>query len=154
MYLYWSKCEKMNNNKKSKERKKQKRLLYLFGSILFVIALLGVIILFTGNKTDQSTRRKINSLPIILDDYTRVDSVFEVGKNKMNYYLTINAMAEDIDLSKNANIVVDNIIQSIRNDKDYNKWFNKQVVFEYRYFDKSGKLFFMKTITPSMYKRQ
>lgn len=144
----------MNLNKTSKKQKPQRSLMYLFGCILLVVAFLGVIILFPGNRTDENTRRRVNTLPIILDSYTRIDSIFEVGDHKMDFYLTINVSASDIDLSKNANIIVDNIIQSIRNDKDYNKWINKNIDFEYRYFDKNGKLFFMKTITPAMYKKQ
>ena len=149
------KYQNMTFEKISKRKKNSKRLLYLFSFIIFVIILLGIIIKFPGNRTDENAnRRRVNSLPIILDSYTRIDSIFEVGNRKIDYYLTINVSADNLDLSKNANIIIDNIIQSIRNDKDYNDWIAKQVTFEYRYFDKTGKFFFMKTITPEMYKKQ
>ena len=147
--------ELINNMDHNRTSKNKKRLLYLFSFIILVIIFLGIIIKFPGNRTDENmNRRRVNSVPIILDNYTRIDSIFEIGNNKIDYYLTINTSSENLDLSKDANIVVDNIIQSIRNDKDYNTWISRQVVFEYRYFDNVGKFFFMKTITPEMYRKQ
>lgn len=134
----------MNSDKKG-----NRNLIFIILAIVVVLALWVIIFIFPGKTQNY----KIDHNPVILDDYTRIDSTTFISDQKINYYLTLNLPIDSIDLYYLSKHLDNNIITSIRKDKDYHKWLKKGLIFSYNYYDKNGKFFLSRTISPEMYKK-
>ena len=122
--------------------------------VMVLIAVLANVYWLTAASDDdyslQAEVRMMNqSLPVMLDDYTRLDSV-AYETTRLSYYHTIvGAPASEIDADFLRQFVRGNVIETVCNDHASIEILENGIDYRYAYTDEAGKFITELTVTIS-----
>jgi hypothetical protein len=80
------------------------------------------------------------SLPIMVDDETRLDSALAVGMQMHFKYTMVNTELDNIDVNIFRNTITSNLIKGQKSDKNALFMLRTGVIYYFNYFDKNGLL--------------
>lgn len=125
--------------------------------VAFALSYWGVQKLFFKHNNDSSivvAARSLNqSCPMMVDQFTRLDSVAYVSDKVFQYhYTTLGLKKAEVDLDTFKEYLVPNIISNIRSNPDMKVFRDHEITFLYAYRDHRGELFYTLSVTPEMYK--
>jgi len=99
-----------------------------------------------------------NKLPVMIDNFTRLDSVKSGARKSINYYYTL--VSVDLDtINANDSISLDEIMvamdealtDGVKNNASLEVYRSNDAVINYHYFDRNSKFLFDVSITPDKY---
>jgi hypothetical protein len=140
--------------------KRAKVIAIVVGVILFICATYFKTQLFSYFKKESvdqtlsATAAEINkSCPVIIDDYTRLDNVFALHDNAVQFnYSLIQTYKSDIDINKMMNDMLPRIIEYIKTEPGMRYYTEHDSKLIYSYQDKNGVFIMEIIVTPEMYK--
>jgi hypothetical protein len=143
------------------KRKKRKNLIIGLTVAFVVIGLMGAAFFgmqnvikpfFTGKVMETAVKKVNENCPMMVDQYTRLDSASVISQNAMQYnYTLINTALEEVNQDTVKKYVFPEIIQNVKTSPDLKALRNLKTTLIYSYRDKNGLAILKFPITPEMY---
>lgn len=118
----------------------------VFFALLFIIIIIFAVQKFFSQSEEYSVERKT----IILDDYTRIDSIIYTKEN-ITYCLTADFTNHSFDTLLVKKELRKNLIEDIQKNPKYTLWKKNKINFQYIYMNQKGEEIFTELITYNMY---
>lgn len=143
------------------KRKKRKNL--IIGLVVAFIALgIGVTSYFTmrnvftpfitGKVLEKAISEVNKNCPVMVDEYTRLDSASVISDNSMQYnYTLINTELAQVNQDTVKKYVFPEIINNVKTSPDLKVFRDLKTTFIYSYRDKNGLAILKFPVTPEMY---
>jgi hypothetical protein len=142
----------------SPEEKKKKRIASM-GAVIGACSAMAVSALVMQNNylSDRDLLKEVQNgnklCPIMLDEYTRVDSFSMPGsKTFMQHTTAIGIVKEEANLDTIKKYIEPNLLENTRTNPQLKPARNSKVTFIYSFNDMNGEVFYEYTVTPKMYK--
>lgn len=129
-----------------KKRKLIRPLFNIFIAAIFIVIIIFIIRAFFNISENNTTEHKT----ILLDEYTRIDSI-HYEKENITYYLTVNFQNISLDTLVIKQKLRTNLIEDIKKNHKYKLWKQKKINFRYIYMNEKGEKIFSELITHKMY---
>lgn len=129
-----------------KKRKLIRPLFNIFIAAIFIVIIIFIIRAFFNISENNTTEHKT----ILLDEYTRIDSI-HYEKENITYYLTVNFQNISLDTLVIKQKLRPNLIEDIKKNHEYKLWKQKKINFRYIYMNEKGEKIFSELITHKMY---
>lgn len=123
----------------------------IMGSIMF--GMQNVIKPLITGKVLETTVKQINSnCPVMIDQYTRLDSACLVSNTEIQYnYTLINTELEQVNQDTVKKYVMPEIINTVKTSPDLKAFRDLKTTLIYSYRDKNGLAILKFPVTPEMY---
>lgn len=143
--------------------KKKKRRNLIIGLIVAftVVGLVGATILsmqnvfkpFVTGKILETAVNEVNKrCPVMIDQYTRLDSASVISGNSMQYnYTLINTELSEVNQDTVKKYVLPEIINNVKTSPDLKPFRDLKTTLIYSYRDKNGLAIMKFPVTPEMY---
>ena len=127
---------------------------------LLIVLMIVFLNLLYIKSTSQSIYSKLNdvavklnnSMPQMLDKYTRIDSLKAIAPDTLTYYGTIFHIKKDKkSIQTVKNIMESKLLDSVKTGSNFKPYRDNKVKIVYSYYDESKKLVFGIFITPEKY---
>lgn len=129
-----------------KKRKLIRPLFNIFIAAIFIVIIIFIIRAFFNISENNTTEHKT----ILLDEYTRIDSI-HYEKENITYYLTVNFQNISLDTLVIKQKLRTNLIEDIKKNHKYKLWKQKKINFRYIYMNEKREKIFSELITHKMY---
>jgi hypothetical protein len=144
---------------KIKANKRKNRLAMIFGIIAGVFVISGyiyfVVFGIMDNVINLQVQQQNATCPMMIDEYTRLESVHVVSKKKIKYsYTLVEWEKEQLNLDTVRSYMEPSIMENIRTNPQLAFFKMKDVTFVYSYNDKNDVPVWEYTVTPEMYKNE
>lgn len=127
---------------------------YIFNIARVVLAFLFIFSCNTNTESsiEEEVARINKSCPQMLDEETRLEKVVYFKPSLIIYnYTLVNLAKANVDTAQFRTALWPGILSGIRVDKDLEGLREKQINFEYRYYDKAKQLIYTFKISPRNY---
>lgn len=143
------------------KRKKRRNLIIGLVVAFTVVGLMGASILtmqnvfkpFVTGKVLETAVNEVNkNCPVMVDEYTRLDSASLVSDHEMQYnYTLINTELEEVNQDTVKKYVMPEIINNVKTSPDLKAFRDLKTTLIYSYRDKNGLAILKIPVTPEMY---
>ncbi|WP_340066913.1 hypothetical protein [Ascidiimonas aurantiaca] len=140
-----------------KENSKKTRIVSIVaGLISFVVAYLGIQYFLSRPDFEAQMKEAASELneqlPMIIDEFTRLDSATVVSKSRFAYHYTLKNVAKpEVNLDTVAKYIKPGIIENIKNSPELAPYRENKITMDYVYYDKDGYLVTTISVTPDLY---
>ncbi|MDB4534690.1 hypothetical protein N9242_07450 [Vicingaceae bacterium] len=142
----------MNKEDKSK---KGKTIGIIVGMIFFALAYYGSQQLFIKDLESELKNAALElnkQTPMIVDQFSRLDSASTIGKTNFIYYYTLAEIEKsEVNLDTVNKYIRPNIIENVKNSPDLKFYRDNNITLDYKYYDKNGKFALEISVTPEIY---
>lgn len=143
-------------NQPDKTNKKSKTIATIVGVIVFALVSYGVKQLLQKDIASElkDAAKELNAeAPMVIDEYTRLDSAAAVGKTKLIYYYTLKAVEKsEIDLDTMQKYMKQAVVEGFESNPEMKAFRDHDITLSYNYYDKNGELIINVETTPEDYK--
>lgn len=143
------------------KRKKRRNLIIGLVVAFTVVGLMGATFLsmqkvikpfFTGKVLETAVSEVNKKCPMMVDQYTRLDSASVVPDNSMQYnYTLINTELGEVNQDTVKKYVFPEIIKNVKTSPELKVFRDLKTTFIYSYRDKNGLAILKFPVTPEMY---
>lgn len=130
----------------------------IVGAVAFTLASYGVQHLFfpSFDKQMKKAAEEVNKkCPVVLDEYSRLDSASTIGdKSFLYYYTLVDLEKSEVNLDTVNKYIRPYIINNVKTNPELKPFRNHQVTMDYNYYDKNGVFVTKISVTPDMYADQ
>lgn len=143
------------------KRKKRKNLIIGLVVAFTVVGIMSATVLsmqkaikpfFTGKILDTAVSEVNKGCPVMVDQYTRLDSASVVAENSMQYnYTLINTELGEVNQDTIKKYLFPEIINNVKNSPEMKVFRDFKTTFIYSYRDKNGLAIVKFQVTPEMY---
>lgn len=107
---------------------------------------------FTGKVMETAVKEVNKNCPMMVDQYTRLDSASVISENSMQYnYTLIDTELADVNQDTVKKYVFPEIINNVKSSPDLKVFRDLKTTFIYSYRDKNGLAILKFPVTPEMY---
>ncbi|MGE5427106.1 MAG: hypothetical protein ACM3O8_04360 [Methylococcaceae bacterium] len=143
------------------KRKKRRNLIIGFVVAFTVIGLMSATVLsmqkiikplFTGKILETAVSEVNKGCPMMIDQYTRLDSASVISDNSLQYnYTLINTELSEINQDTVKKYLFPEIINNVKTSPEMKVYRDLKTTFIYSYRDKNGLAILKFPVTPDMY---
>ncbi|MGE5394307.1 MAG: zinc ribbon domain-containing protein [Candidatus Saccharibacteria bacterium] len=143
------------------KRKKRKNLIIGLVVAFTVVGIMSTIMfgmqnvikpLITGKVLETTVKQINNNCPVMVDQYTRLDSASLVSNTEIQYnYTLINTVLEEVNQDTVKKYVMPKIINNVKSSPDLKAFRDLKTTLIYSYRDKNGLAIIKFPVTPEMY---
>jgi flagellar basal body-associated protein FliL len=150
-------AEKKNIEKKNSKKKSGGELYLILAVIVILVALLIGQRFYFAKSFDRALAAYVENVnkkcPSMLDEDTRLDNVFVIPGNALQYnYTMVNMVKDSVDVDAFSTKMDAVMLNFVKNDDDFDALKKKLVTINYTYHDKYANILTNIKITPERYK--
>lgn len=130
----------------------------IVGIVVFGVVIFGVKHFFKQDIASELKKaaKEINAqAPMMVDEYTRLDSAAAVGKTELMYYYTVKDIEKsEVNIDTIKKYMKEAVIEDLRLKPEIKAFRENNITLGYNYYDKNGDLIFDLKATPKDYNTQ